>query len=165
MKTLLSKTRINRIREQGYVKQTDAEISSLAWGNRFAYILCTLLLGLGITFANIPLLGAMLVVAIGGFILPYHPFDYIYNRLLAKPPHLPKLPRRSEQLKFACLLASIWIATDIYLFSSGFIMAGYILGSSLFVVAFTVSFFDFCLPSVIYNSLFLDRPRNSINHH
>lgn len=155
--SLLSKKRINRIREQGYFRMSDQQISDLAFGNRFALIVCTSLVTTGIALANIPLLSIMLIVAILGFILPYHPFDYIYNHFLAQRMDKPMLPKRSDQLKFACTLATIFIATIIYTFSHGFILLGYIVGAIMFSIAFTVSTTDFCLPSFIYNRIFLSK--------
>jgi uncharacterized protein (DUF2062 family) len=155
--TLLSQSRIHRIREQGYFQLSDQQISDLAFGNRFAFILCTSLLTIGIVLANIPILSVMLVIAALGFILPYHPFDYIYNYFLAKRIGKPLLPKRSDQLKFACTLATIFIATVIYTFLHEFMLLGYIVGAILLSIAITVSTSDFCLPSFIYNRLFLGK--------
>lgn len=160
---ILSKNRIDRIRAQGYFELSNDEIRQIAWGNRMAYILCTILLGIGIYYANIPLLSSMLLVALGGFLLPFHPFDYLYNGFVARLINRPAIPKRSDQLKFACMLASIWIATDIYLFWSDFLIAGYLLGASLFLVAFTVAFFDLCIPSIVYNALFIEHPEGLQN--
>jgi hypothetical protein len=156
-KSLLSSRRINRIREQGYFQMSDQHISDLAFGNRFALIVCTSLVTIGVVMANIPILSVMLVVATLGFILPYHPFDYIYNHILAGRMGKPKLPKRSDQLKFACTLATIFILTVIYMFSQGFILLGYIAGGILLSIAITVSSTDFCLPSFIYNRIFLSK--------
>jgi len=152
---LLSASRINRLRVQGYTTQSPLELSQLAFGNRFAYRICTALLVVGVATANTPLLSFMLVIAALGVLLPNHPFDYIYNQLLAKRMNKPKLPKRSKQLKFACAVATLWIAATIYLFTSGFLTTGYVMGSILIGIAFTVSTTDFCLPSVIYNTIFL----------
>ena len=153
--TGLSETRISRIREQGYVCHTDAEIKDLAFGNRFAYRLCTTMLIFGVAFANIPLLSVMMVIAFFGVILPNHPFDYIYNLVLSKRMNKPKLPPRSNQLKFACSIATLWIGGTIYMFYSGLTNWGFILGASLIVVATLVGTIDFCIPSKIYNAIFL----------
>ncbi len=139
---------------------SDQQISDLAFGNRFAFILCSSFLIVGVVTTNIPILTAMLMVAIGGFILPFHPFDYIYNNLLAKSLGKPKLPKRSDQLKFACTLATIFILTTIYMFSQGFITIGYITGAVLCAVATTVSTTDLCIPSLIYNALFLEKKKS-----
>ncbi|MCB0630973.1 MAG: DUF4395 family protein [Saprospiraceae bacterium] len=149
----LSKTRIKRIQEQGYITQSDSEITALAVGNRFAYQLCTTILMLGTITANIPLLSLMMTVAFFGVVLPNHPFDYIYNNLLAKRMGRPKVPPRSPQLKFACTVATIWIGATIYLFYSGLYTAGYISGALLLTVALLVSTLDFCIPSIIYNAV------------
>ena len=93
----------------------------------------------------------MMVVSILGVILPNHPFDYIYNILLSGPLNKPKLPRRSRQLRFACVVATIWLATTIYLFYTGLAIAGYVSGGILFSVALLVSTTDVCIPSLIYN--------------
>ena len=162
--TLISQKRINRIREQGYFQYSDQQISDLAFGNKFALILCTILVSIGIIMANIPILSVMFIVASLGFILPYHPFDYIYNALLAKPMGKPILPKRSDQLKFACTLASIFILTTIYMFAQGFTLLGYIVGAVLLSIAYTVSITDFCLPSFIYNRIFLSKKNGLLKH-
>ena len=75
--TVLTSRRLYNIRAQGYCGYTDSEISKLAFGNRFTYYLCSFLLLIGVSTANIPLLSTMMVVALFGVILPNHLFDYI----------------------------------------------------------------------------------------
>ena len=157
---ILSPTRIKRIRAQGYQSHSDQEIRELAIGNRFAYQLCTSFLAIGIFFANIPLLLTMMSIAFMSIILPYHPFDYIYNLGLSKLMNKPALPPRSVQLKFACSMATLNIGLIVYLFYSGMMMAGYILGALFLVVALLVSTIDFCIPSIIIMPYFLKcKPR------
>lgn len=148
---LLSTNRINFLKAQGYCNLSDVEISELAFGNRFAYIVCGSIVAVAVATAHIPTLVAMTVVAFLGIILPYHPFDYIYNHLLRGMLNKPKLPPRSKQLKFACIIATLWLIATTYLFYTGFTIAGYILGGLLVTVAFIVSTTDFCIPSMIYN--------------
>ncbi len=151
---IISSRRLHGIRTQGYCNYSDVNLSELAFGNRFAYYTCSLFLLIGVITANIEILSTMMVVSILGILLPNHPFDYIYNIFLSKPMNKPKLPRRSRQLKFACVVATLWLAATIYLFYSGLTMAGYVCGGLLFSVAFLVSTTDICIPSLIYNSLF-----------
>lgn len=153
-KLKLSPIRISRIRAQGYQTQSDVEIMDLAFGNRFAYRLCTSILALGVLFSSIPILSAMMVIAFGGVLLPNHPFDYIYNNLLAKRMNKPKLPSRSKQLKFACGIATMWIGATIYLLLTNMTISASIMGLSLVGVASLVSTTDYCIPSVIYNGIF-----------
>ncbi|MCH7514491.1 MAG: DUF4395 family protein [Bacteroidetes bacterium] len=153
-KHILSSRRLYSIRTQGYCDYSDANLSELAFGNRFAYYLCSFFLLIGVISANIPVLSAMMVVSIFGIMLPNHPFDYIYNNLLSKPMKKAKLPRRSKQLKFACIVSTIWLAATIYLFYTNLAIAGYVSGGVLFSIAFLVSTTDFCIPSLVYNFLF-----------
>lgn len=150
----LSKKRIERIRAQGYFGLNDQQIKDIAFGNRFAYKLCVAVLIVGVVTANIPVLTAMLLAAFGSVVLPNHLFDYIYNWVLAKPMGKPKLPMRSNQLKFACGLATTFIGTTILLFLNDMALAGYITGAVLLSSAIPVSLVDFCLPSITYNHLF-----------
>ncbi len=151
---ILSETRINRLKVQGYSNYSDAELSELAFGNRFAYIVCVTILAIGVATANIPILIAMTIVAFFGIVLPYHPFDHIYNHVLRSMLNKPKLPPRSKQLKFTCLIATLWLIGTIYLFYTGIVVAGYVVGGLLISVAFLVSTTDFCIPSTIYNFIF-----------
>ncbi|WMI64890.1 DUF4395 family protein [Aestuariibaculum sp. YM273] len=150
----LSKTRINRLKAQGYLNQSDQEICELAFGNRFAFITCSILVGLGVATANILILSTMTLIAFLGIVLPYHPFDYIYNYWIRNLLNKPRLPQRSQQLKFACIIATIWLSTTVFLFYSQLYIAGYIAGTLLFLVALIVSTTDFCIPSSIYNYIF-----------
>ena len=154
---LLSATRIKRIREQGYFNKSDQEIIDLAFGNRFAYQLCTTMFAFGVISTSIPILCAVLCTAFMSVVLPYHPFDYIYNHGLSRRMQLPKLPPRSPQLNFACSIATIWTGTTIFLFYSGYDLAGYIVGSVFLVLAIMVSTIDLCIPSITYNALFRKR--------
>jgi hypothetical protein len=150
----LSIKRLHGLRTQGYCNYSDSKLSELAFGNRFAYSACSLILLIGIGLSNIPILSTMLVISIFGVILPNHPFDYIYNNLLANLLNKPLLPPRSKQLKFACSLSAVWLAATIYLFYTGRTVAGYLVGGLQFLVALLVSTMDICIPSIIYNYLF-----------
>jgi hypothetical protein len=151
---LLSSARINNLKAQGYCTYSDSELSALAFGNRFAYIVCGGIVAIAVAAAHIPTLIVMTVVAFFGIILPYHPFDYIYNHVLRGMLNKPELPPRSKQLKFTCVIATLWMAATTYLYYAGLMMAGYVLGGLLVAVAFIVSATDFCIPSTIYNFIF-----------
>jgi len=150
----LSSKRLYNLRVQGYSNYTDSKLSELAFGNRFAYSVCTLFLLIGIGLSNIPILSTLLIISLFGVILPNHPFDYIYNRLWAPLLNKPILPPRSKQLKFACLVSVLWLALTIYLFYTGRNLAGYIWGGLQFPIALLVSTMDICIPSIVYNYLF-----------
>jgi hypothetical protein len=154
MTKLISPVREARLREQGYQNQSVTELSQIAFGIRFAYRLCNFFLIIGVVTQNLWVLGAMATVAFSSIMLPYHPFDYIYNHLLSKPMNRPLIPPRSKQLKFACGLATSFILITMYLFAAGHTLAGYLVGGQLILVAALVGTIDLCIPSIIYNYFF-----------
>ncbi len=152
--TFLSKNRLRCLRAQGYVAQTEEELHGLVFGIRFAYRACTIILISAIVMQSVALLLAMTFVGILGVVLPNHPFDYIYNYVLRGWMDKPELPARANQLKFACVISSIWLATIAGLQSAGFTNAGFIMAIILVLVAALPSTIDYCIPSAIYNVLF-----------
>lgn len=155
MKTskIISKKRIDRIRAQGHHNLNDTQISEISFGNRFAYILCSAILLIGVIDMNFTILIAMLIIAFLAVITPYHPFDYIYNYGIRFIINKPKTPKRSRQLKLACSIATTFIAITIYLFYTSNFTAGYITGACLLFSAILVSTTDICIPSIIYNKI------------
>lgn len=150
----LSDVRIARLRAQGYSRETIEELNDLAFGIRFAYRACVTLLLVAVLTQSVALFGVMLGIAFLGIVLPNHPFDYVYNYTLRRTWNRLKLPARSQQLKFACTIATAWIATVTYLMANGNATAATLMAAALILVALSPSTIDFCLPSVIYNALF-----------
>jgi hypothetical protein len=152
--TTLSEKRVSRLRAQGYTRETKEELNGLAFGIRFAYRTCAAILTVAVLTQSIPLFGVMLGIAFLGIVLPNHPFDYIYNHILSGWMNRPKVPARSAQLKFACSMATAWIATVIYLLVAGHTTLGLAMAINLIVIAMFPATIDFCIPSAIYNALF-----------
>ena len=146
--------RLERLREQGFVGLSDVKLTSLAFGIRFAYWLCSFFLIIAIIAANVYLLILLMLIALATVILPYHPFDYIYNHSLRYKLGKPKLPPRGNQIKFSCGLAALWMGFTAFFFYHHMMGAGYLAGLSLIIVALTVSITDFCIPSQLYNIIF-----------
>ena len=150
----MNKRLVKNLKIQGYCNMPDHEMENLGFGNRLAYILCLSLFTYGFITANLYVLIAMNLIAFGGVILPYHPFDYLYNHIVRYWVSKPKLPKRSVQLKFACSMATVMIAMVIYFYSESMILAAHITGCTLMIVASLVSFLDICIPSLIFNYIF-----------
>ncbi|MDX1617728.1 MAG: DUF4395 domain-containing protein [Balneolaceae bacterium] len=150
----ISDTRLKRLRQQGFTNYTDRQLEQMAFGIRFPYRLCVAVIVTAIVTGSIPLFAIMLGIAVSGIFLPNHPFDYIYNGVLSKWMRRPKLPPRANQLKFACTIASVFLAATVYLMVTGATTAGLILAGILAGVAVLPSTIDLCVPSIIYNALF-----------
>ncbi len=153
--TTLSEKRIYRLRAQGFTGQTKEELTGMAFGIRFAYRSCIALLTVALITQSVALFSLMFVIAFLGIVLPKHPFDYLYNHALSGRMNKPKVPARSAQLKFACTIATTWIAAVIYLMSTGNTTAGTLLTLNLILVALLPATIDYCVPSAIYNAFFL----------
>lgn len=153
---LISAVRRYHLKEQGYYRGfSEEEISLHAVGHRLAFQVCLTIFTLGLLLTNIPILVLAGLLAFFGVLLPWHPVDYLYNAVIRHWLHRPKLPPRSPQGKFACSIATAWIALVIFLFYNSHFTAGYITGGLMFLIAFTVSTTDICIPSKIYNFLFM----------
>ncbi len=157
----LSEKRIQRLRAQGYTRETKKELNELAFGIRFAYRACITILAVAVITQSVTLFSMMLGIAFLGIVLLNHPFDYVYNHTFSKWMNKPKLPARSAQLKFACTIATTWIATVIYLLVSDHTTAGLVMALLLIGIALFPATTDFCIPSAIYNALFMRKKRKT----
>jgi hypothetical protein len=139
---------------QGYGAMSEEERESLWLGIRFAPALCFAGILLGVVLASPVLLLAMAATAaVGGFLTPKHPFDYLYDatfrRLLGSPSVPPSPPPR----RFACQLATPWIAAIGIAFLAELTAVAWALAVPLLVVAAIVTTTNWCLPSLMYGLL------------
>jgi len=153
-KNILSAARLNRLHAQGYTSESNVKLTEMAFGIRFAYRSCVVVLIIAMATKSLAVFSFMLGIALLGIVLPNHPFDYVYNIVLSNWMNKPQLPARSRQLKFACLITTIWLAAIIYLMSINNITAGLIMSAILVGIALLPSTIDLCIPSLIYNVLF-----------
>jgi hypothetical protein len=143
-----------RLNAQGYENFTDRQLNDYKFGIRFAYAGCITLVAFALYFQSILLFSITAAIAFAAAFPPYHPFDYIYNygvrHLLGKP----KMPARTNQARFACGIASVWLVVTIYFLYNNHTVAANILALALFAVGALVTTTDICIPSMIYNIIF-----------
>ena len=154
---IISTVTRKRLEAQGYYGFTDSELNDFKFGIRFAYYLCGLLVILGLLLTNLRILVIAMIIAFFGSLPPYHPFDYLYNYVIRHFVNKPKIPARSNQGRFACGIATVWLGGTIYLFYNDLNFWGYIAGGILVSIATLVSTMDICVPSMIYNFLFKNK--------
>jgi hypothetical protein len=114
---------------------------------------CAAIAIIALALVSVPLLAALMIIAFFGIVLPNHPFDYLYNYGLRQMLGRPKLPPRSAQVKFACGVATFWLALTIFLLRQGLTTLGIVWGAVLVGIAVLVGTTDICIPSMIYNLL------------
>lgn len=153
MKQISPWTRKN-LHIQGFTDYSDTELNELKYGIRFAYLGCATVVAIGLALKSIPVLGIAMLIAFLAVVLPHHPFDYLYNAFVYRLLQKPKAPIRTSQGKFACGIATAWLAGVIILLHYSYPLAANLLGAVLLLQAFTVGTIDFCVPSRIFNALF-----------
>jgi hypothetical protein len=158
---VLSETRLERLRKQGFAAENDLQLSKMAFGIRFAYRTCLAIITIAMITQSIVLFTFMLFVAFLGIVLPNHPFDYVYNFTLSKWLGKPEVPPRPVQLKFACSIATVWLASVVFLLDSGHVTSAMVMAGILAMVAALPSTIDYCVPSEIYVRLFLRNKKKS----
>jgi hypothetical protein len=153
----MSPTIRRRLEAQGFCNLDDATLSELAPWLRWSPALCTLVMIVAVALRSPLLLWTLGGIAALGAVLPFHPFDLLYNHGMRHLTHTRPFPPNGPQRRFACGMAAAWLGATGYAFSSGFVTLGLVLGIALILVAALVSITHFCIPSLIYNALF--RPR------
>lgn len=139
---------------QGYNCYSDKELNDYKYGIRFAYYLCDLLVILGLLMTNLWILTLAMAIAFLGWMLPNHPFDYLYNYVIRHMINKAEIPPRTNQARFACGIAAAWICGTIFLFYYDLNIWGYLTGGLLVAIATLVATTDICIPSMIYNAFF-----------
>jgi len=146
-----------RLEAQGYRGLDDATLEEVGPWLRWSPALCTVVMSAGVMLESPLILWVLAGIAFIGALLPFHPFDLLYNYGARHLTRTRALPHHGPQRRFACGLASIWLLATGWAFHVDEPLAGYLLGIPLILVALLVSVTHFCVPSWIYNTLFKAR--------
>jgi len=147
----------SRLEAQGFCNLDDATLSELAPWMRWSPALCTIFMAAGTALNSPVILWSLAATAFLGALLPFHPFDLLYNYGMRFLTGTRALPDQGPQRRFACGIATVWLAGTGWAFHTGVTLVGYALGIPLVLVAGLVSVTHFCIPSFIYNTLFKAR--------
>lgn len=152
----------NRLEAQGFCGLDDATLDELAPWLRWSPVLCTLIMITGVAMQSPIVLWALASAAFLGALLPFHPFDLLYNYGARHLTGTRPLPHQGPQRRFACGIATLWLIGTGWAFHGGANMLGYALGVPLILVAALVSTTHICIPSMIYNAIFLKRDSSGV---
>ena len=150
----LSPTLRHRLDIQGYACVDDATLAQTQLWLRLSPALCATTAALGTALASPVILWGLMIFAALGAVLPFHPFDLIYNLGIRHVTGTPELPRNGAPRRFACAMASVWLLATGGLFYGDLDIAGYLLGGALVAVAALITVSHFCIPSLIFRTLF-----------
>ncbi len=143
-----------RLEEQGFCDLDDAAIAEVGPWLRWSPVLCTVFMVLGVALQSPLVLWLLAATAALGVILPFHPFDLLYNHGVRHLTGTRPFPHNGPQRRFACGLASAWLLATGWAFHAGASTWGLALGIPLILVAALVSLTHICIPSIVYNLLF-----------
>jgi len=150
-----------RLEAQGFCNLDDSTLAELAPWMRWSPALCTVFIAAG-TALNSPLiLWSLAAIAFIGALLPFHPFDLLYNYGMRYVTGTRPLPYHGAQRRFACGIATVWLIGTGWAFHVGATLIGYALGVPLVLIAGLASVIHFCIPSLIYNTLFKAGPASA----
>lgn len=143
-----------RLEAQGFLGLDDAAMKELAPWLRWSPVLCTTVMVIGLLTRSHVVLWSLAGVAFLGSLLPFHPFDLLYNYGVRHLVGTRMFPHHGPQRRFACAIAAAWLVPTGWAFYQGNDTLGYALGVPLVLVAALVSVTHFCIPSTIFNKLF-----------
>ena len=144
----------HRLEAQGFCDLDDATLEEIGPWLRWSPVICTLVMTVGVLLQSAWLLWGLAAIAFVGALLPFHPFDLLYNHGARHLTGTRPLPQQGPQRRFACGIASAWLLATGWAFHAGASTLGYALGVPLVLVAALVSVTNICIPSMIYNALF-----------
>lgn len=144
----------SRLEAQGFCGLDDATLEEVGPWLRWSPVLCTLVMTVGVLLTSPLVLWGLAAIAFLGTLLPFHPFDLLYNHGARHLTGTRPLPHHGPQRRFACGMAAAWLVATGWAFHVGAVAVGYGLGTALIFVAALVSVTNFCIPSFIYNTLF-----------
>ena len=115
-------------------------------------------MAVGVALRAPVVLWGVAAIAYLGALLPFHPFDLLYNHVVRHLTGTRPFPHNGPQRRFVCALAATWLVTTGWAFRMGAVTLGLVLGVSLIAVAALVSVTHICIPAMIYNALVPRRP-------
>ena len=143
-----------RLAAQGFRNLDDETLAEIGPWMRWAPAICALVMAAGTLLASPPLLWGLAGIALLGALFHRHPFDLVYNHGVRYLTGTRPLPPHGPQRRFACGVATVWLAGTGLAFHEGAMTLGYVLGGAITAVAALVGVTHFCIPSLVYNTLF-----------
>ena len=99
-----------RLEAQGFVGLDDRALAEVAPWLRLAPALCAAWTAVGTTMASPQVIWALVPIAASGALSRGHPFDSLYNHGLRHILGTSRLPPYQAPRRFACGVASVWLA-------------------------------------------------------
>lgn len=142
-----------RLRIQGYECPNEQAFHEVVPWTRFSPALCSAIAAVGTVRSSPLILAALVPVAALGTLFSVHPFDHIYNHGIRYVTGTEPLPKNGIPRRFACGVATVWLATTAVAFWMDILFLGYVLGISFVAVSGLIATTHICIPSMVYRKL------------
>jgi len=149
----VNRTVRRRLEAQGFCGLDDKTLAELAPWMRWTYTLGTLITLIGVTLMSSGVLWSLAAITSVGIVLPFHPFDLLYNHGMRYLTGTGPLPNSGPQRHFVFVVATVWLIATGWAFYAGADIVGITLGVLLIFVGGLASTTNFCIPSFIYNTV------------
>lgn len=138
---------------QGYCGLADRSVAALDPWLRVAPAVCAgwaAVATIGGSTGALAILGG---IAALGAALPLHPFDIPYNFVVRHWTGTPPIPASGVPRRFACGVATLWLAVTAGAFAAGAVYTGIVLGAAFTVTAMVPVVTGLCVPSWFLSQL------------
>jgi Domain of unknown function (DUF4395) len=142
----------SRLMLQGFACDTDPRVAASAQWLRFTPVLSTLCIIAGTALESPTVLWSFAIISATGA-AGWNVFDALFNTLVRRWVHAPRLPPNPAPRRFAMAVAAVWSAGAGWLMTIGWGRAGVAAGGALAVAGATVATTHFCLGSWLYRLL------------
>ena len=136
-----------RLEAQGFLGLTDAELKSIGPWMRFTPVLNLTLTVIATVFSSIPLLLVLAILMAAGVVMPVHPFDTLYNKLVRRITRTQPLPKSGVRRKIVFAVGTIWLLLITGAFIFGMSELGYVLGGLMATFIAPLAIIHFCVLS------------------
>lgn len=99
----------SRLEAQGFCNLDDTALEEIGPWLRWSPSICLFFIALGVLLKSPLVLWALAAIAFLGVLLPFHPFDLLYNHGMRYFTGTRPLPHQGPQRRFACGVATVWL--------------------------------------------------------
>ena len=154
MKAQIDTRALKNLDVQGFDSIPVEELAPVANWLRLPYMGCAALAITAVSMASPVMLWSLAVIAALAALFPVHPFDLIYNHGIRHLRGTGPFPKRGAPARFACGMGAVWLIATGFVFQSGNMTLGYVLGGILAAMATLVGLTNICIPSIMFRRLF-----------
>ena len=143
-----------RLEVQGFLGLTDEELKAIGPWMRFTPTLNFTLTVISTVLSSVPLLVGLAILMSAGAIMPFHPFDALYNYFVRHITRTRPLPKSGVRRRIVFAIGNMWLLLTAVAFLLGISATGYILGGLMAIFIAPLAIIHFCVLSELMARIF-----------